>query len=178
MSLVTVAEAKAHVKVTNSAVDAAVQIVLDGAEQWIEQHLGISLNKAAVTDEYVDAVGFVLQPLEKLPIDSTQDVTVFDSYSNDYEYTKIVVRDNAIERKLGLLWPAGSARYKVSYTGGYDVNTLPFGLKACILELFARAWERRSGEASTGGEISASWPMLMDADVYMKLEDYRPAGLF
>jgi len=57
MSIVTLTTAKLHLRVDDSAEDAAIQIYLDAAEQSIAQHLGVTLYETDVGD---DTTGLVV----------------------------------------------------------------------------------------------------------------------
>jgi len=177
MSIITLAQAKSHLRVASSSEDTYIQLLLDSVEDWVSEYCGVGLSESTHT-ERVDGGGTLLRLLH-LPVISVTSVTDKDDDtaedSDDY-----YASDYAVLREDGDRWNGGRGRWEVVYVGGYggtgdSSQAVPTGLKLGILGLVARAFNVRSGErfsmAAAGG--SMNWGDLLDADMVKILDSFK-----
>ena len=172
MSVVTLTQAKLHLKVSSTAVDTVLQIYLDACENWIAEELGIGLTSVAVIGERVDG-GMSILYLERGPVAVI--TTVTDKYDDslvDPDEYLLVERGIAREVDQTMLWDGGLRRYEVDYKGGY--TALPKGLVLVILQLVARAYKNRDLRTSEGQPTgdSISWNRIVETDIQRLMRVY------
>ena len=166
MSLVTVAEVKALGRIDYDTHDTEIQLLIDGAEGYVEDYCNIRLSSAAYTDERVDSDGGNTLWPDNLPItavsavkDAWNDNEVEDA--ENYFFT-----DTQIKQDERNTWEEGELRWKVSYTAGYTAATAPAGLKNAIIGLTLRAYNNPEGRASDKAkDVSRSWEALAGGDL-------------
>lgn len=177
MSVVTLTEVKADLRVTNDAEDTVIQNIMDGAQSWLEEQYGLSLSEVSIT-ERVDGGGYELEPLRR-PIVSVTSVT--DKRNNDdvIDTDDYWADDRAIRREDESRWTAGRRRFEVVYTGGYGGSiAAPALLKLGVLRFIARAYRARYTqrfELSAGASIN--WSSFMESDVIEMLGPFRRVGV-
>jgi hypothetical protein len=172
VSVMSLALARQACGVDYTVQDVFLQILLDGAENFVEKETGTYLSAAAVTED-VNGGGFALWP-SRMPVNSVTSVTDNETgvaVSTDDWHN----RKNGIYRDSGARWESGRVnRWEVVYNGGY--TTLPYGLRAIILQLVVRGYHARGGKtASTAAGYDVEWGELLDSDMMMKLEVFKPA---
>ncbi|GMV82118.1 MAG: hypothetical protein AMXMBFR7_33020 [Planctomycetota bacterium] len=186
MSVLLLADAKAWLEVSHSAQDSVIQLLIDGAEDWVSRECGIALASAA-RQEDLDGGQPWLYPTF-LPITALATVTDLPAATT---WPAAVVGENKIARtdEAGRVlapgpgdeafrpykegwWGEGAKRWRVNYTGGYA--SIPPGLKIAIFQLVSRAYHQRSGEGSSAAAGAAlMWPKLMDSVISEMLAPYR-----
>jgi len=174
MSLVTVDEVKAIGRIDYSTHDTEIQLLIDGAESYVESYCNIKLSSASYTDERVDADGGPDLYPKNLPItavasvkDAWDDDTVEDSDEYYFTDTRIVqdLRDGT--------WEEGELRWKVSYTAGYTSATAPKGLKNAIIGLALLAYNNPEGAKSKSAQgASVSFDRLADGNINAQLDEF------
>jgi len=151
MSLVTVTEVKAIGRIDYDTADTELQMLIDGAESFVEEHCCIKLSTTSVVDERVDGGNRQLWP-RKLPITAVTEVK--DAWNEDeaidtsfyfFDETRIIA-DEEEE------WDDGEQRFKVTYTAGYTAATAPNGLKSLIIGLTLMAYDNPQGLGRRGAK--------------------------
>lgn len=172
MSVMTLALARDACGVDYTAQDDFLQILLDGAENFVEKATGTYLSDSDETED-VNGGGYALWP-SRMPVNSVTSVTDNESGSaestDDWHHRK-----NGIYRDSGARWESERVnRWGVVYNGGYE--TVPYGLRAIILQLVARGYHSRGGKtAATSAGYNVEWGELLDSDMMQKLEVFKPA---
>lgn len=172
MSTVTLALAKQALMISHTAQDTFIQALLDGAEDWIARHLGVALSSAA-RQEDIDGGDLYLWPKFR-PVTAVTSVTDLETGT---VYPALLdgetrIRWNLLPRREEPRWPEGVQRFRVVYTAGY--TALPAGVQVAILQLVARAYRLRAGQASESVDgASASFAKLIDSDIAALLKPYR-----
>jgi len=164
---------------TTAASDTLLDLLIDGAEAYAEQALGVKFTTAARIDE-LNGGGHSLVPFS-LPITAISKITdqISEAELDADTFRKL---DNQI--LFGTSgwnrWLDGRGRYKVEYTGGYDgAVTAPAGLKLVVLELAVRGYYNRSGLASQSSQgVTTNWEKIAQSDIGDKLLNFSKASPF
>jgi len=173
MSLITVVEAKEILQIGHDETDALVQTLIDGAENFVENWLGILLVKATLT-EYLAAKGnrFNLWP-KCGPILSVSEILDTEDSDTEIVLTTLRVMSSRIALEDGDQWNVGENRYKVTYEAGYEDVSRPKGLKGLVLQFIFRAYHGRGGKRRQSAEgYGYEFEKLMASDLGDQLELY------
>ena len=175
MSLITLALAKSRLRVDGTGDDDLIQLLIDGAEDWIERGGGIPLSYQTFT-EFHSGGGFRLVPHMR-PVRSV--TSIYDQEaaaavdSSVYE-----LRGNVIVRIDGGRWPHSPGRWKITYEAGYIAADVPVNIKLAILSLVSRAYNNPDGKTGEGAAgWSGSWASLADSDIMKLLSIERIQGV-
>lgn len=162
--LITLAEAKAHLRVDSAEEDTLIAAKIVAAQEWVEDYTGLVLSRRPVT-ENVGSFTPVIK-LRAWPIDANQPVTVAFRSVDGSEYT-IAGSELRAGSRPGLLYPAAGTQWplqatatgsvEVTFTAGYaDAASIPQILKqAALVMLTAFYDDREGGELFAGAERSA-----------------------
>ena len=178
---------KEFLAIGHSKQDNIIQMMIDGAEEYLSQLLGVTLASAT----FVENLPLVAGPLDSRlfftqawqtsgelhliptygPV--TAVASVVDLYSDNEPYTFTLVNgliewtdENGIPYGR---WPQGIARFQVTYTAGF--TTVPALIKETVCALVKRRYDARSGETSIGASgASQSWGEFNDSDVIKKVK--------
>lgn len=162
MSVVSLAEAKAHLNIAEATHDAELQTVLDAAEAVIAKLVG-PLTPTVVT-EVVRSTSYAGLVLSTLPVVSLTSVTpnVGDA---------LVVGDLTLDGAAGLVTNAtdtrfGAQSYTVVYEAGYD--PLPLDLQLAVKELLRHLWasQRGSGVGRPGSRSAEALSNTLPGAAY------------
>jgi len=164
---------------TTAASDTLLDILIDGAEAYAEQVLGVKFTSTTRTDE-LNGGGHSLIPFS-LPITAISKITdqiseaELDSDTFRQLDNQILFGTSGWNR-----WLQGRGRYKVEYTGGYDgAVTAPAGLKLSVLELSVRGYHNRSGLSSQSSQgVSTNWETIAASDIGAKLLNFSLTSPF
>lgn len=151
----TTAEAKAHLRVTDTSEDALIASYIVAAREWVEQYTGHVLVEGEIVDSY-SAWGTHLT-LRNQPINDYDpiEITYTDINGDPVNYADGVVRD---QRYPWTIWPPTGQTFPtlgdqgsiiVTYTAGYaDAASVPQALKQAMLLLIGQWHDNRnaSGE--------------------------------
>ena len=190
--IVTLDEAKGFIRIGTDSVNAVLQAIIDGAEDYVAKFCSTPLTAATFTDVYDGACEYLW--LTQCPICSITSVTdlynVFDLTSTDYT----LIRDRLMYTcgtTNNLWWQAGGDRWQVKYIAGYNNGNdvapegsiaAPAGLKLAILQLIHRVYEARGGVATMSSQgVSRSWNpanSINEGDIADLLEPYKFGGRF
>jgi hypothetical protein len=157
MSLVPLADVKAHLNITNENSDAKLQAKIDAAEAFISQELGGpgSLAAQAVTQR-VNGFRSTLQ-LTSLPVVSVTSVTGSDGVlvplsGLDIDIAAGIIRSNATYYYASPYYPFLLPFYTVVYQSGF--TTLPADLTEAVKLETQSMWETqrrpRPGDGGVG----------------------------
>lgn len=162
MSLVTLAEVKAIGRIDYSAHDSVLQMLIDAAEAFVEEHCCFKLSSVTYVDERCDGGHEQLWP-RNLPVTEVEEVK--DAWNEDevqaaedyfIQDTRIVVEDGGV-------WGDGELRWKVTYTAGYTSETAPKGLKPLIIGIVLLAYDNPDGKSSRAAKgFGVNWQKLAD----------------
>lgn len=172
---VTLAEAKAHMRVDATDDDALISSLIVAARQWAERFT----NRAFITQTWKLALdpmpvedifqNFGAARAISLPRAPLQSVETVQYYADDDTATvwpsanyfvdtmrepgRLVLRSNAV-------WPSPTRRANAliaTYTAGYgdDATSVPEPIRAAILELVAHWYERRGDETAPSSNFAA-----------------------
>lgn len=181
MSICTLAEGKEFARISHSAEDVTLAIILAAAEDWVTNFCGFAFGSSSSQSEIIDSNGDESLWPSKLPISSVSAVEdAWDNYT-EIDADSYTASKGRIEMKNGGRWDYGVGRYRVTYSGGYVAATIPNQIKLAILTLFARWYQNRATQnsASAAG-ASMSWATLAGSDVQEMLKPYRlgEGGIF
>lgn len=179
--IVTLAEARAHLRVDDTAEDdlitrlvAAATQTVDGQDGWLNRCLGVQTWVASwdgciwPTDgSRAQAVWLPLPPLVSVDI-----VTIVDSVGDtqtlvadtDYRVLPAGTQPSAIVPPRGACWPElydDIASLQITYTAGYPDGELPNDIKAALLLIIGKLYEHREDVVS--GTIMTQLPAGADA---------------
>lgn len=144
MSVILLADAKAHLNITGSDKDVELQAVLDGAEGAIAERCG-PLTSTEVTERVTGGgCGLVVR---ETPVVSLTSLTPVNG-------TAYTVADFTVDKSAGVIeWTSGarfaSGRYDVVYEAGR--TSVPDDLKYGILELVRHMWATQRGPTRRPG---------------------------
>jgi hypothetical protein len=180
MSVTTLAVAKEYLQISHNAQNVVIQLLIDGAEQFISGHLGIEL----ATDDFEEDLPGGEQYLWPTKRPVTEVESVVDRWNDDLAMDCELVGDGRIRRAdengqpLGD-WPAGDRRFHVKYSAGLEAVPIP--IQIATLQLVSRAYQARSGESSNSiAGANANWGTLAGSDILEMLKPFsrrRVVGL-
>ena len=175
MSLLALATAKEFLQISHTKEDTALQLMLDGIEDWIAEYCGLRFNAnaaaAAITEEYCNGGGLNLWP-KYHPI---LDVTEVGNWHTEAVIALTNVRFNARRIWKGdeSHWEEGMENWWVDYTAGYTATTLPSGLKLAMMDALYLAYNARGGKSSESAMgHSRNWDRLFDGIITDRLRAY------
>jgi hypothetical protein len=151
VSLVSLADVKAHLNLTGTSYDTELQAFTDAAEMIVESHIGRPLAVRTVTDEPHSVYGRYELPLRQVPCActscmATRTLTVtgvtYNGAALDAGQWLLRADTGLLYRLTGItpwytLYPNGIL---VTYTTGY--TTAPAWLRMAILRLIEAMWQR------------------------------------
>jgi len=146
MSMISLSDVKAIGRIDYDTHDTELQLLLDGAEAFAEQHCNIVFGQTTVTDERQDGGYRQLWP-EKLPVVTSETVVVKDAWGDDdvVETSEYLVTETRIIADEDGEWGRGELRWKISYVGGYSDSTIPAGLKNAVIGLTLLMYDNPTG---------------------------------
>ncbi len=150
----TTAEAKAHLRVTDSSEDSLIASYIVAAREWIENYTGFILINGEVVDAFAAWGSFLTlrhQPITFNEMTDPITVTYIDINGDEVEYADKVIRD---QRYPWQIWPASGSVFPtlgtngtitVTYTAGYaSAADVPQALKQAMLLLIGHWFSMRS----------------------------------
>ena len=194
MSTVTLALVKSWLQIGHTAQDDVIQLMIDGAESFLAQYLNVKFT----SEDYEEDLDSVLEnefqrdpaygfasPLlgngASFLIPGNRPVTAIESIldlqdnnaARDFrQQGDLLAYTDAQGNFLGT-WPPGLKRFRVSYTAGYDADTIPAVVKQAVCMLVARTYAARDGQnamAATGSAIE--YGSLMDSAIIALVAKY------
>lgn len=164
----TLAEARAHLRLDGDEEDAVVSACIVAARQACESYTGLSLISQS-WQLYLDRWprGAVLLP--RPPVQEVLEVAVMDAEGGRetldperYVVDRAAGRPARLVRRGGLSWPRPGrpiGGIEITYRAGYgdSWNDVPAALRQGMLLAVAHFFERREGEAGLPPAIATLW---------------------
>lgn len=157
MSVITLPEAKEHLRLTTSEQAAEVQTVIDRAESLVTERCGPLVSTPQSGRFTATRLGLPLPVYPVIELTSVTLVggsalTIADLTADD---------DGVVEYDDGSDFPAG--RYDVEWTAGHAATaaTVPPGLKLGVLELIRHLWDTRRPASRTRADAGAPGAAFM-----------------
>lgn len=177
---VTVAEAKAHMRIDHTADDAIIPDMITAAREWVERATGLAL----ITETWrltLDSWPQTAVELRPAPVQSISAVKTFGvdgastTLANSAYELVSVGRSARMVRTLGSSWvnPARAAGgIEIDFTAGYgdEASDVPRMLRQALLMVLAHHYENR--ELLDGGSAS-----VLPAGVEALLAPFREPKL-
>jgi len=168
MSIVSLALAKEFLKISHDKEDNVIQILIDGAEEWVGDFCGVKLEDGALPTITENISGGLhnLRP-NWHPIVTVASVTNRDLTDGDVSSTLWRYNKHRIWFINGGMWSPGTDLFTVVYTAGYTTSTIPAG------------YDKRGGvETERVAGFTEQWGDLLQSDEAKKLRAYRFNGVF
>ena len=193
MSTVTLALVKSWLQIGHTAQDDVIQLMIDGAESFLAQYLNLKFTSedyeedldSALENEFQRDPSFfgsqVLGNGASFLIPNNRPVTAVESVldlqdnnaSLDFrQQGDLLAYTDAQGNFLGS-WPPGLQRFRVSYTAGYDSDTLPAVIKEAVCMLAARKYNARDGQnAMAANGAAVAFGELMDSAIIKMVQPH------
>jgi hypothetical protein len=173
MSTLTLALVKEFLEIGHSKQDNVIQLLIDGAETFLENWLGVRFTSASRIEDLDGGGEYLLANLRPV----TAVASVKDLWNGEAAMACRLVGDgrilraDATGRPLGE-WTQGVRRYRATYTGGYA--SVPAPVKQAALQMVYRAYQARASEASNSvAGASTTWGALFDSDMMKMVMPFR-----
>lgn len=142
-TLITLADAKAHVRRTDTSEDTIITAYLNAAIQWVENYTGHLLTQREIEDAFPfwgEYLTLRHQPITVGEPTPTFTIEYTDEDGNDAELTDYILRD---QRYPWYVYPSESGfptlgengTVLVTYTAGYEAGEVPVALNQTVLLL-------------------------------------------
>ena len=172
MSQITLAEAKDFLRISNTAQDDTIQVIIDGAEEWVGRTAGRSISEEGHV-EYLTGGGKALRPSHR-PVVSVSEVYDTESGAAEDSGDWDLVRDGIYRDSMDRWESAPENRWRVTYVGG---EAMPDGLKLATLMLIHRAYENRDGiEHQSAAGYGTTFDTLAHGDIATMVGPYKRGG--
>jgi hypothetical protein len=185
-ALITTDPVKAALTIQNDQMDAIIELVITGVSEAIARYCDRPLISAAYTDLKLDGSGLnALQlpawPISAEPATITEDDTL--TLTKDVDYY-VYAADGLLRRAdPAAIWMFGLKNYKLTYTGGYNLASVPGDLQlAAVIQscheyqiFLNRSWGVQS--KSIGGSSTTYEQAGLLERVKMLIEPYRRRGV-
>jgi hypothetical protein len=173
MGIVTLANAKEFVRISHTAEDTTLAIVLDAAEEWVMDYCGTTFGATRSQYEELDGTGEESLWPSILPLASVTEIEDLWNSNSLIAADLYTSNSHRIELKDGARWDYGVRRYAVTYTGGYIASTIPSIIQLAVLQLFARWYKNRATQSSdNSGGTSANWVDIAGSDITNMLDPF------
>lgn len=187
-ALVTLAQAKEHIRISNDAVNDQITLLLNSVEDWVARKCATLFSTAAQVEEHHGDVKNI-EPFVRPIVSITKVRDLYMQEDMDATYYRLTADKRKIQYVgtgcVPISWPDTDAyhrRYEVTYVGGYndgdtvkpvDSSTAPVGLRLAVLGLVRRAYEVRGGQVGQSGQgFSVQWDTLADGEIMSWLRPY------
>lgn len=141
--LVTLTEVKDHLKIDTSDDDTRLGALITECRKRIENYTGRAIGeqeRIVIADLY-EEFEVPYSPVTELEAEFKSDISTYDAMTADDDY-ELEGADVSRFR------PFTSGRWKLTYTCGYDEDTLPEDLRLAILNEIAYRWENRGDQGN------------------------------
>ena len=158
-NVISLAEAKTHLRVDSSAEDDLISLYIDAAVSHLDGNfgtLGMAVSQSVWTQEYDAFSGDMYLPV--YPVQSVSSV----SYGSDAftQYTlQRAGRKYFLRVDDGVSWPTTEEKVSIAFVGGFNIT--PSAIKAAVLLHVGTLYENR--ESVIIGTISSSLPLAYHA---------------
>lgn len=172
MSLTSLADVKTFLRISHTKEDAILGIMLDAMEEWVQLDLALRFNVTAGDEtltEQMNGGGLNLWPKQN-PI---QAVTTIVDRENNGAFTLFRNNVSRIWRQDETEWLPGIERWTVTYDAGYNINTLPAGLKLGMFQLMYRAyWNRADVKSVESMDLDIEWDKIATGSIERNLSRF------
>lgn len=180
--IVSVADAKAHLRVDYDDDDSLIERLIEAVESHLDGYAGI-LGRALISQTWQEQFPYFRydMPLRLGPVQSVTSVSYYDNdealqtaSADTYRLHETASRAY-LQQRDGQSWPSTYTRddaVTITYVAGYgdDASDVPAGIVQAALLLVSHWYENREGVAA--GISMADVPMAVDA----LLTPYRRVG--
>ena len=176
-ALVTIDEVKRWLKLDGSGDDDFLQEAINQWSDTVEKRLQRIIKSAAYTDEQHDG-GKKKVLLKNIPVTAISSISIDDTALSSEYYT--YDEDSGIIRlKTGYAFDGGPGSIEVSYTGGFDEDSIPGDLKRTVTQLVAleyylsgrgRKALAKKGESNPQGNVTYERSPVDQELLMIKLE--------
>ena len=193
MSLVTLADYKSALKITLTTEDAKLSQYSGEIDARVKAFLGYDVEETVYTEELYDGEGTEYLFPKHFPVTTISKLEVYEGLDSllaeDWEewtvaggeYTRLIKQDNGFVIYMdGNVFPEGDQNVRITYTAGYDSNTLPQDIQGVCKELMILKYKGidkgNLGQPSTslGMGSNSSINVELDEDkILKKIEHYR-----
>jgi uncharacterized phiE125 gp8 family phage protein len=164
---VTLAEAKAHLRVDTSADDALITSEISAAREFVERWIRRALPTQTwqmILDKAPAGFDIPMPPLQEVTkIETIDDAGTKAEVSPSLYMVDLGQGSNGrVQLKSGCSWPQhrGFASFIVTFKCGY-AEGVPSALKEAVLKLVALFYENRDAGESLGAVMNDPQPLLM-----------------
>ncbi len=166
MSLVTLANYKAYLKIADASQDTNLTVIQTAVEKRVKNFLNRDLESATYTDEYYTGKGSNKLVLRQYPITSVASIKRYDGISSGSEiwttlvaytnYDRLVLDAEACYIYLdnGQFECGVDNNYKITYTAGY--SSIPDDIQMACKELLKVVWDNSPINQNRLGFLNAS----------------------
>ncbi len=176
---VTLAEAKAHLRIEDAAEDALITALIVAARQWAEEYTGrafINQTWQLWRDDWPETDWV---ELPRYPVVSVSQIQTFDDADaattwNSANYFVDAARDfGRVVRRKAACWPLPSRSAQgvlIEYVAGYGASpsSVPEAIRLAIRQIVA-AWHENRGDEKGDAMPSAMVAALLDPYRYRRL---------
>ena len=175
MSILSLTTFKQYAGIDYDERDTAIQMVIDGVEEWIGKQTGKPFTQVSRI-EYLDGGGKALWP-KTLPIVSITEIYDVEAAAVE-DADNYVIQGDGIYRTDDDRWDADRrARWRVTLVSGYSATTLPAGLTMLCYQLASRCVGNTDDKSSVSAAgYSMNFQAFMDGDMWSKLKQYKGRG--
>lgn len=190
IALISLADAKAFLKITASSEDGIVGDMVNEISQFVNNHCGHNILETTYT-EYYDGDGTNELILGNFPVSTLTSVNDDVARSFSASTAKSVASDILLEKGAGIirLWNnggifmCGQGNVKVVYVAGYTLATVPHPIQLAVRKLVAMLYRRSYQTPKDGVQTETQqdrtttfFDEAIPKDVTMMLQPYRVIG--
>ena len=135
--LISLNEAKEYLRVTDTAQDNVITLIIKGAREAIEKATGLCINYSKIKALLNNSDGMIELPMQPLNGMITTGLTFVG-----YDFLQLVNISEQIE---------------VEYNAGYDISTIPVDLLLAIYDQIAFMYDNRGSGADTYAVCEKAW---------------------
>ena len=192
MSLVTIADYKTALKIGDATEDAKLLQYSGEIDARIKAFLGYDIEEAVYTEELYDGDGTQYLFPKAIPVTTfttleiyqgldSDDAEDWDTWTQGDDYTRLIKQDDGLILFIdGNIFPEGQQNIRITYTAGYDSDTLPQDIQSVCKELMLLRYKgideqnlgRTSLSLGVGSNATASYDLDEDK-ILKKIEHYR-----
>lgn len=135
--LISLSDAKEYLRVTDTAQDNVITLIIKGAREAIEKATGLCINYSKIKALLNNSDGMIELPMQPLNAMITTGLSFVG-----YDFLQLVNISEQIE---------------VEYNAGYDISTIPVDLLLAIYDQIAFMYDNRGSGADTYSVCEKAW---------------------